>query len=387
MTEKRIKEYKIIFIVVSIVIILGMVGSLLFSFRSYQMMKEVIKLEKKEDNLLTQEDDVVIMNNYKIVSTLPISNAYKSGKTSNLDDRDKETLDLASAVLDTIITDGMTDYEKEKAVYDWMCKNIGEDTGMLTVIPSSDEDSDKPYGVLKYGNAVCVGYATTFRLFMQMLGIDCMVVHNTDCFHSWNLVKIDGEWYHTDVYSDAGKDDYESFNMNDIICAQKSTWDMTYFPAANALTYNIAYQNMVTLTDIYDLPDTLRAAIDDGQSALFIRMEEEPDQETMIIGNYMVDCLSDFTLISRTGKIFMDYHGWMSDPKDNATLMYISMTCEKSAAASTILDPEMAEEIDVIIDETFADMLTTPDYDSDDNFDDVGEYEEYDSYEDAGVKK
>ena len=56
-------------------------------------------------------------------------------------------------------------------------------------------------GVLKYHNAVCVGYATTFRMFMQMMGIECKVEHNTEKFHSWDVVKIDGDWYITDIYS------------------------------------------------------------------------------------------------------------------------------------------------------------------------------------------
>ena len=98
---------------------------------------------------------------------------------------------MAAAVLDEIITEDMTDYEKELAVYDWMTHSLQYDTGVLQVIPRTEADADNPYGTLKYHNAVCVGYATTFRLFMQMLDIDCMVVHNTDAYHSWDLVKLD----------------------------------------------------------------------------------------------------------------------------------------------------------------------------------------------------
>ena len=39
---------------------------------------------------------------------------------------------------------------------------------------------------------------------MQMLDIPCMVVHNTERYHSWNLVQIEGNWYHVDIYSDQG---------------------------------------------------------------------------------------------------------------------------------------------------------------------------------------
>ena len=128
---------------------------------------------------------------------------------------------MASAVLDEIITDGMTPYEKDLAVYDWMCANLGHEGGVTVVIPTAPEYSAEPYGVLKYGAAVCVGFATTFRLFMQMMDIDCMVVHNS--YHSWNLVNLDGEWYHTDIYSDVDRGNYANFNMTDEMCSRAMT--------------------------------------------------------------------------------------------------------------------------------------------------------------------
>lgn len=42
----------------------------------------------------TKEDGVTIMGQYTIRSTLPISDAYRSGNTSGLDSKEKETLDM-----------------------------------------------------------------------------------------------------------------------------------------------------------------------------------------------------------------------------------------------------------------------------------------------------
>lgn len=92
----------------------------------------------------TKEDGVTIMGQYTIRSTLPISDAYRSGNTSGLDSKEKETLDMASAVLEEIITDGMTPYEKERAVYDWMTSKLSYDAGVLQVIPNTTADSDNP---------------------------------------------------------------------------------------------------------------------------------------------------------------------------------------------------------------------------------------------------
>lgn len=95
------------------------------------------------------EDNVLIGGEYLIESTTHISDAYKSGDTSALSDRDKETLDMAKAVIDDVIKDGMTPYEKELAIYEWMTKNLAFDEGSLVVIPTSDSDCDNPYGVQK----------------------------------------------------------------------------------------------------------------------------------------------------------------------------------------------------------------------------------------------
>lgn len=232
----------------------------------------------------TREDDVPIMGNeYRIVSTKQISDAYKAGSDAGLSERDQETLEMASAVLDEIIQEDMSDYEKEKAVYDWMTTKLRYDTGVLQVIPNTQADCDNPYGVLKYHNAVCVGYATTFRLFMQMLDIECMVVHNTEKYHSWDLVKLDDNWYHVDIYSDQGGATYANFNMNDDLAAMGHDWDRDFFPAANSLEYNYSYQNRKTVEDIYEVPKLVRAALDDEQSVTCLGFEVIDEAHAQIV--------------------------------------------------------------------------------------------------------
>ena len=159
--------------IVAVILAAGVVGSTTISAFNLVTLKSYIAEQKKEENPETTEDYVKIADNYEIKPTTNISDAYKSGDTSKLTDKEKETLDMAKkAIKDMKITDSMSDFEKEKAVYDWMTKKLQQDSGALTVIPSTQEDCDNPYGVLKYHNAVCVGYATTFRMFMQMMGIE-----------------------------------------------------------------------------------------------------------------------------------------------------------------------------------------------------------------------
>ena len=244
---------------------------------------------------VTQEDDVTVGGQYMIRSTLPISVACKSGDTSALDEKQLETLNMASKVLDEIITEDMTPYDKEKAVYDWMCANLAHEGGVTVVIPTAPEYSAEPYGVLKYGAAVCVGFATTFRLFMQMMDIDCMVVHNS--YHSWNLVNLDGDWYHTDIYSDVGRGNYANFNMTDEMCSSGHNWDTNFFPAANGLTYCYAYRSAQELTDVYTLPSMVREVLDaDNVRNLYFIMDADKHTQQVVSA-----------LLSSTDSAFMTY--------------------------------------------------------------------------------
>ncbi len=193
---------------------------------------------------VAQENDVLIGGEYLIQSTEQISDAYKSGDTSGLSEEDLETLNMATEVLDEIITDGMSNYEKEEAVYVWMVSNLEFEGDSLIAVNLTSDDVATPHGVLKYKQGVCVGFATTFRLFMQMMDMDCMVVHDIYLCHSWDMVNLDdGEWYITDIYMDLGSPSYNNFNMTDEMALEGHDWNMDFFPEACGYEYTYVYMN------------------------------------------------------------------------------------------------------------------------------------------------
>ncbi len=324
-------KFGIVCLVLAIIIMLGGVGtSITFAYRSFNEMKGITAYIDEQKKLkaeegITKENDVKIAESYEIKSTEAISDAYKSGDNSKLDDKQKETLQMASDILKEIITDGMSDYEKEIAVYDWMCKNLASDANLLVVIPANaGQEADNPYGVLKYHSAVCVGYATTFRLFMQMLDIECMVIHNTECYHSWDLVKIDGDWYHTDIYGDVGKGDYSNFNLCDAIRSQQQTWDTTFFPHANSVKRNKAMENISEVASIEELPALYAQNITDKKYSFFVRFNANVDEEFARRAQavtYMFNTAIDSMYIP-DGGIWLQTQCWL--PDDNGFVYYIS---------------------------------------------------------------
>ena len=101
----------------------------------------------------------------------------------------------AEEIINSIITDDMTDYKKVEAVYYWIAEN--------TKYGKSSEAGDSGrtiVGALVYGKATCGGLGSTLQYLLYKIDIPCYRV--TGGSHAWNIIQIDGEWYNTDISSD-----------------------------------------------------------------------------------------------------------------------------------------------------------------------------------------
>ena len=350
------KLIRIMYIVTPVMLVLLLVLNV-FTIFKVKALEESAGGDETED--VAQENDVTIGGEYVIKATTQISDAYKSGNTSNLSDKDKETLSMAKSVLDEIIADGMSDYEKELAVYKWMTTNIGFDSDSMTVIPEDESKPvDNPNGVLKNHEAVCVGYATTFRLFMQMLGIDCMVVHDSYLSHSWDLVKLDGQWYHTDIYSDvgSGEGNFSHFNLNDETMMNQQEWNLDFFPAADGYKYNYAYVNRTKCKDVYTIPEQVRAAINEQQGVVSFDFGDEISVDIYNIADTIMNQIENAVVSGGDYGIGLSW-SWLDADGDNIFCVYISY--EKNTDDPTV-DPDVTEEtqqkIDDAVNKAFGDM-------------------------------
>ena len=256
------------------------------SYIDHELERQAKEAEQKNEYI---EDGYKVGGEYEIRSTTHISDAYKNGDDSQLSSEDKETLRMATQVLDEVIEDSMTDYEKEEAVYKWMVKNIGHGRGGVISRPGMDRSAFTPHDVLLSKGAVCVGYATTFRLFMNMLGMDCHIVHNE--YHSWDLVQLDEDWYHVDIYSDAHGVLYGNFNMTDEVATNGHNWDESALPEAKSVKYSPAVQNAVELDGLMDIPAAMSQTLDGKSTTLFYKFKEPLSDEDMSKADFLVNLL------------------------------------------------------------------------------------------------
>lgn len=178
--------------------------------------------------------------------------AWRSGDASSLSEINRSILDAAKDVIALEITDDMSDYEKELVIHDYI---TGWSRFDYSVFGRSSTDgftdgSDTPYGVLIDQSAMCHGYSSTFQLFMDMLDIECMTVFGIPSGkgveHSWNMVKLDGEWYCVDCAWDdpiGGSPCHTYFNVTSDYLRKGSIhrWDESSVPEATGTAY--AYDN------------------------------------------------------------------------------------------------------------------------------------------------
>ena len=106
------------------------------------------------------------------------------------------------------ISQGMTDLEKVISAHDWLVTNCQYDpyigTGGKYIASDGTVYNDEPavytsYGAFVNHNVVCQGYALAFKVLMDRAGIPCCYVKSDAMNHAWNMVQLDGNWYHVDV--------------------------------------------------------------------------------------------------------------------------------------------------------------------------------------------
>lgn len=141
-------------------------------------------------------------------------------------------------ILKQEISADMGDYEKEKAVHDYMVRTYEFDTSVT--VYDLEHPSQSVEGPIYYNKGICQGYSEVFDLLMKKLGITSQMVWGQALGenHVWNMVKLSGEWYMVDVMWDDPIPDrgdrvsYEYFNLTGDQLALTHSWNLDQYPQA-----------------------------------------------------------------------------------------------------------------------------------------------------------
>lgn len=145
-------------------------------------------------------------------SDMRIFAAFRNPKLiEKLTQKEKDVLDVCAQWISENIRKDMPNFLKIKKVHDGIVENT---------------TYTKPYHytpeLILEGKGVCSAYTTACQLLLHMLKIDCRYAHgevsttNTET-HAWNMVDVNGEWYHMDSTWDDPSNNlcYTYFLIND----------------------------------------------------------------------------------------------------------------------------------------------------------------------------
>lgn len=121
------------------------------------------------------------------------------------EEKRNELEEKAAQIINEIITDGMSELDKELAINQYLCDNAEYDDAALENASENDflyvdeiyNDSFTAYGVLVNNVGVCASYSAAFKLLADAAELESVVVTGYlegSLPHAWNKVKIDGEW-------------------------------------------------------------------------------------------------------------------------------------------------------------------------------------------------
>lgn len=155
----------------------------------------------------------------------------------------------AKSVLNTIIKEGMTDYDKALAIYDYIAYTTSYDHSKYSDVVYTKLPCFYLEGVFIYHVSVCDGFSKAFSLMCNMEGVDAIRIVGgangkpaKDNLHAWNKVKIDGNWYLVDITwteIDSGSEGHggEEYLAHKYFCVSDNYTATTHYPCESRTKY------------------------------------------------------------------------------------------------------------------------------------------------------
>ncbi|MGE5390352.1 MAG: transglutaminase domain-containing protein [Deltaproteobacteria bacterium] len=198
--------------------------------------------------LLIQE-----LTTYNFASANNYPNDYYSQVAEGLVDQQMALYanEKAAFIIDEIITEDMSDENMEKAIHDYIVTHCEYDKEnyMKNTIP---KESYNAFGVLVLGKGVCQGYAEATKMLCDKAGLQCKIISGEArdenqqwAGHAWNLIQLNGKWYHLDTTWDdpisldekktyPNKVSYTYYNLtDDEMDVSNHRWDRGNYPIAD----------------------------------------------------------------------------------------------------------------------------------------------------------
>lgn len=137
------------------------------------------------------------------------------GGYRDMSDRYHQTVKKINTVIESLNLDGKSDYDKFKAITNWIVSNVKYDSH-YNGEPNTPAGTKYPHdmtGAVLDGYAVCDGYAGLFYYMANAVGLKALYEDGTSISvqrgHAWNLLEMDNAYYYVDPTNAYFKEDGE----------------------------------------------------------------------------------------------------------------------------------------------------------------------------------
>lgn len=163
-----------------------------------ECLDEVLYISSNQQLLSNINNFVHPFNSFKNVETeydstgkvtIRINHTYSDLEIAEINTK----VDL---IIKELITPEMTIKDKIKIIHDYIINNSKYDKARSDKKESLYK-SNTAYGTLIQGYGICGGYSDAMKIFLDRFGIINYKISSEN--HVWNLVYIDGNWYHLDL--------------------------------------------------------------------------------------------------------------------------------------------------------------------------------------------
>ena len=164
--------------------------------------KEIISLLNNFVHPYNSSNNININYGGKYKIGITINKAYTNEEINQINE-------VVDKVIKEKITNNMPPKEKIKIIHNYIIDNTQYDKLKYEDKNDKTYKSNTAYGVLIEGYGTCNGYADAMAIFLDKLNIINYKISNEK--HIWNLVYLDGSWYHLDLTWD---DPISDININ-----------------------------------------------------------------------------------------------------------------------------------------------------------------------------
>lgn len=170
-----------------------------------------------------------------------MANSEKLFELPDLNDEERSRLRYATQAIIERARACESETARVKLLHDWLVRRC-----VYGETPGNEDEAYTAYGALMTGKAVCAGIAQAFGYLCRQTSIECRFVagysgrnakpskNEGDGDHAWNLVRVDGVWYHIDVTHDLNHSAklmrYDYFLLSDAEAATSRTWHIPSYP-------------------------------------------------------------------------------------------------------------------------------------------------------------